>query len=320
MHPIRPLAFALAVFALGAASPAPAQSPTMKVILPVSVGSGVDTIVRTLQPALARALGQTIVIENLPGAGGVTGTHAIVKAPADGNSIGVISSNHVINPHVFKTMPFDSIADITPISVLGETPLVLVVNAKVPARNLAALLEFLRAKPGAYHYASSGNGTILHLAGAMFAQEAGVDIKHVPYKGVAPMVNDLLGAQVELGILALPAIQGHLRSGALRAIGMTGRSRSAAAPEIPTLAEQGLRNYEVTAWFAVIGPPRLAPEQVRRIHGAFVAALATPEVREAMERQGNMIAPSTPEAALQTMRAEVARYGALVQKIGLKPE
>ncbi len=298
---------------------ATAQTP-MKMILPVGPGSGVDTIMRAVQPALAKALRQPVVIENLPGAGGITGTAAIVKAAPDGNTIGVVSNNHVINPHVFKSMPFDSIADITPISVLGATPFVLVVNPKVPANNVKELVAFLRAKPDAYNYASSGNGTIIHLAGAMFVEQAGVDVRHIPYKGVGPMVTDLISGQVEFGVVALPAAQGHLKSGALRAIGVCGKARAAAAPDIPTIAEQGLPDYDVAGWFAVVGPARLPTEHVQRIRAAFVTALASPEVKEAMAKQGNAIDPTTPEAAAQYFRSELARYGALVKKAGLKPE
>lgn len=299
---------------------AAAQTP-LKMILPVGPGSGVDTIMRAIQPALAKALGQPVVIENMPGAGGITGTAAIVKAAPDGNTIGVVSNNHVINPHVFKAMPFDPIEDVTPISVLGATPLVLVVNPnKVPARDVKTLIEFLKAKPGAYNYASSGNGTIIHLAGAMFVEQAGVDVTHVPYKGVGPMVADLISGQVELGVVALPAVQGHLKSGALRAIGVCGKARAAAAPDIPTIAEQGLPHYDVAGWFAVVGPARLPDSQVARIHTAFLTALATPEVQEAMARQGNAIAPTTPEVAAKYFRSELARYGALVRKAGLKAD
>jgi len=302
------------------ALPAFAQN-TMKVILPVSAGSGVDTIMRAASPALAKALGQTVVVENLPGAGGITGTAAIVKAVPDGQTIGVVSNNHVINPSVFKSMPFDSIADITPISVIGATPFVLVVNpTKVPARNVQELVAFLKAKPGAYNYASSGNGTIIHLAGAMFLHEAGVDVRHIPYKGVGPMVTDLLGGQVEMGVVALPAAQAHIKTGALRAIGVGGKTRAAAAPDIPTIAEQGLPNYDVAGWFAVVGPARLPAAEVKRIHAAFVAAFAAPEVRETMDKQGNVIAPTTPESAAQFFRNELARYAVLVEKAAVKVE
>jgi len=292
----------------------------LRIILPVGAGSGVDTIVRAVGPALSKALGgQPVMIENLPGAGGITGMASLVKAAPDGLTIGVVSNNHVINPSVYKKIPFDSIEDITAISVIGSTPMVLVVNpAMVPAKNVKELIAFLKARPDAYNYASSGNGTILHLAAEMFVDEAGVVIRHIPYKGSGPMIADLIGGQVEMGVLALPAIQGHLKNGALRAIGVGGQSRSAAAPEIPTIAEQGLPNYDASGWFAVIAPAKLPAAEVKRLHAAFITAFATPEVKEAMARQGNDIHPSTPEAAARFFRSETERYAKLVRKSDIK--
>lgn len=312
----RVYAFLLALFAAGAA----AQSDRpLRIILPVAPGSGVDTITRAVGPSLSKALGQSVVIENLPGAGSVTGTAAIVKAPADGSHIGLVSNNHVINPSVYPKMPFDSIADITPIMVVGSTPLVLVTNpSKVPAKNLPELIAFLRAKPGAYNYASSGNGTILHLAAEMFVNEAKVDVRHIPYKGVGPMVTDLLGGQVEWGITALPSVQGHIKTGALRAMAVNGKERLAAAPEIPTFAEQGMPGYDAEAWFAVIGPAKMPAAAVKRLHAGFVTALATPEVKEAMAKQGNTINPSSPEAAVEFFRSELAKYATVVKRAGVK--
>jgi tripartite-type tricarboxylate transporter receptor subunit TctC len=181
-------------------------------------------------------------------------------------------------------------------------------------------VALLKAKPGAYNYASSGNGTIIHLAGAMFVEQAGVDVRHIPYKGVGPMVTDLISGQVELGVVALPAVQGHLKSGALRAIGVGGKARAAAAMDIPTIAEQGLPNYEIAGWFAVVAPARLPADQVKRIHAAVVEAFAAPEVREAMDKQGNIINPTSPEAAAQFFRSEMVRYGELVRKADVKVE
>lgn len=295
-----------------------ASAQHIRMILPVSAGSGVDTIARAAGPALSKAFGAQVVIENLPGAGGVTGTAAIVKAPANGQTIGLVSNNHVINPSVYPKMPFDSLEDITPISVIGTTPFVLVVNPKVPARDVKELVALAKAKPGAYNYASAGNGTIIHLAGEMFMREAGIEVKHIPYKGTGPMLQDLVGGQVEMGVVALPAVQGHLRSGALRPIGITGRSRALAAAEIPTVAEQGLPNYNVEGWFAVIGPAKLPAAEVNRIHGAFVVAFATPEVREAMTKQGNAIRPTSPAEAAAYFRSELAKYAEVVKAAGVK--
>jgi tripartite-type tricarboxylate transporter receptor subunit TctC len=300
-----------------------AQNPSpLRVILPVGPGSGVDTIVRAAQVALSKALGgQPVVIENLPGAGGITGTQAIVKAAPDGNTVGVVSNNHAVNPSVFKKMPYDGIADLTPISVIGGSPFVLVVNpAKVPAKTAKELQEFLKAKPGAYNYASSGNGTIIHLAGEMFVDAAGVEIKHIPYKGMGPMLADIIGGQVEMGVGAVAAVQGHLKSGALRAIGVMGKQRVASLPDVPTIAEQGFPDVDVAGWFAVVAPAKLPAAQVKRLHDAFVAAFADPEVKTAMAKQDNQINPTSPDAALEFFKSEQERYARLVKKADIKPE
>jgi len=225
-----------------------------------------------------------------------------------------VSNNHVINPAVFRKMPFDAINDITPISVVGATPLVLLVNPKLPAKNVKELVALLRAKPEGYNYASSGNGTIIHLAGEMFMDEAGAKARHIPYKGTGPMVTDMMAGQVEIGVVALPAVQQHIKSGALRAIGICGPARSPAAPDIPTIAEQGLPNYSVEGWFAVIGPPKMQAADIKRVHDAVVAAYTSAEVREAMDRQGNVIKPTSSEEAVSYFRSEAARYAALVKK------
>lgn len=303
---------------------AQAQAPTapLRVILPVGAGSGVDTIIRSAQGALSRALGgQAVVIENLPGAGGITGTQALVKAAPDGNTIGVVSNNHAVNPSVFKKLPYDSLADITPISVVGGSPFVLVVNpAKVPAKTAKELQAFLKARPDGYNYGSSGNGTIIHLAGEMFVDAAGVQIKHIPYKGMGPMLADIIGGQVEMGAAAVPAVQGHLKSGALRAIGVMGSQRVASLPDVPTIAEQGFPAVDVAGWFAVVAPKGLPPAQVKRLHDAVVAAFADPDVKAAMARQDNVINPSTPEAAAQFFKTEQERYARLVKKAGIVME
>lgn len=185
------------------------------------------------------------------------------------------------------------------------------------ATNVKELIALLKAKPDAYNYASSGNGTVIRLAGEMFVDEAKVVIRHIPYKSTGAMVTDLIGGQVEMGVVSLPAAQAHLKSGALRAIGLCGKTRSPAAPEIPTIADQGLPNYEIEGWFAVVGPAKLPPEQVRRMHAAFIAAYSTPKTKEAMVKQGNVIHPSTPEAAALYFRSEMTRYAALAKKAGI---
>lgn len=296
-----------------------AQSDKLtRFILPVAAGSGVDTIMRASQKALSASLGTAIVIDNQPGAGGVVGTQALVKAAPDGATLAVVSNNHVIYPSVYKALPFDPIKDITPIAVIGGSPMVLVVNPKLPARDSKELVALLKAKPDTLNYASSGNGTILHLAAEMFLDEAGVKAKHIPYKGVGPMITDLIGGQVDFGVLALPAIQAHLKSGALRAIGTSSKARLSAAPEIPTFAEQGLSGYLVEGWFAVIGPKGLPTAEVKRINAAFASAFATADVKDAMAKQGNPINVTTPEAAAAFFVSEMDKYARLVKRAGVK--
>jgi len=297
---------------------ASSQTKVIRLILPVATASGVDTITRAASPALSAALGYPVVVENQPGAGGIVGTSALVKSAPDGFTLSIVSNNHVIYPSVYKSVPFDPINDITPIAVIGSTPIVFVVNPKVPAKDAKELVALLKAKPGGYNYASSGNGTILHLAAAMFFEEAGVTATHVPYKGVGPMLTDLISGQVEMGTLSLPSIQQHLKSGALRAIGTGTATRLAAAPDIPTMTEQGMPGYLVEGWFAVIGPAKMPAAEAKRINAAFATAFATPEVRETMAKQGNTINVSTPEVATQFFRSEMAKYAQLVKKAGVE--
>lgn len=313
------LALGLAAAALPRAALAQSDKP-IRFILPVASGSGVDTITRATSQAVSKALGHPVVVENQPGAGGVIGTAAMIKSPPDGFTLSVVSNNHVIYPSVLKSVPFDPVNDITPITVMGTTPLVLVVNPKVPANNAKELVALLKSKPGGFNYASSGNGTILHLAAEMFVDEAGVKAKHIPYKGVGPMLTDLIGGQVEFGVLALPSIQAHLKSGALRAIGTSSAQRLAAAPDIPTFVEQGLPGYVVEGWFAVVGPKNLPAAEVKRIHAAFASAFATAEVKETMAKQGNTISMTSPDSAAAFFRTELAKYAALVKKAGLEPQ
>ena len=313
------LAIVLSAAALAGAHAA--DRPPLRIIVPASAGSGIDTILRAAGPSLTKALGgQPVVIENLAGAGGITGTASLVKAAPDGNTIALVSNNHVVNPSVYKKMPYDSLNDITPIVVVGETPFVLVVNpAKVPAKNAKELQAFLKAKPGAYNYASSGNGTIIHMAGAQFVEAAEVDVKHIPYKGMGPMVADIIGGQVEWGVISVPVAQPHL-NGALRAIGVTGKQRVPSLPELPTIAEQGFPSVEIGGWFAFIGPAKLPAAEVKRLHAAVVAAFQMPETKEAMAKQENIIHPMSPEASAQYFRSEQERYAKLAKKADVKLE
>ena len=319
-HPLnrRSALLGIALAAVSATAAAQLGDKSVRFILPNATGSGVDAITRTAQSALARALGMAVVVENQPGAGGIVGVQAIARAAPDGLTLGVVSNNVVIFPSVYKTLPFDLATDITPIAIVGYTPIVLVVNPKVPAQNSKEFVALLKSKPGEINYASGGNGTILHLASEMYTDEAGVKATHVPYKGVGPMLTDLIGGQVQFATAALPSVQAHLKSGALRAIGVGTAQRVAAAPEIPTIAEQGLPGYVVEAWFAVIGPKGMAAADVKRAHDAVAAAFADPVVRDAMARQGNVINVGSSDQAKDFFRTEMAKYARLVKKAGIE--
>lgn len=298
-----------------------AQSGTVRFVLPNATGSGVDAITRSAQPALARALNTNVVVENQPGAGGIVGLQTLARSAPDGHTLSVVSNNVVIFPSVIKSLPFDMPGDFTPIAVVGATPMVLVVNpSRMNASNHKEFVALLKAKPGGYNFASGGNGTILHLATELYLEAAGATAKHIPYKGVGPMVTDLIGGQVDFATAALPSLQAHIKSGALRAIGALTPQRTPAAADIPTFAEQGLTNFAVEAWFAVIGPKGMSAANVKKAHDAVVAAFNDPAVKETMAKQGNTINISSPEEAQAAFRRELAKYAALVKKVGLEPQ
>lgn len=317
---------ALAALTSAAASALPGLSfaqadRPVKFILPNATGSGVDAITRATAPAIGKALGANVVVENQAGASGVIGLQAMAKNPPDGFTLSVVSNNVVIFPSVIKSLPFDMPGDFTPIAILGSTPLVLVANPqRVPSGNAREFIAALKAKPDGFNFGSGGTGTILHLAAEMFVDEAGVKARHIPYKGVGPMVTDLLGGQIDFAVLALPSVQQHIKSGALKAVGMCGDKRNAAAPDVPTFVEQGLPRYVIDAWFGVLGPKGMSAAAVKKVHDALLAAFNDPAVKDTMAKQGNTIAISSVEQAQKTFRSEMERFAALVKKVGIEPQ
>jgi len=298
---------------------ASAQGGTVKFILPNATGSGVDAITRAAQPALAKALGHQVIVDNQPGAGGIVWLQALARSAPDGFTLSVVSNNVVIFPSVYKSIPFDMPGDFTPIAIVGATPIVIVVNPnKVPAKDHQEFAALLKSKPDQFTYGSGGNGTILHLTGEQYVGEIGAKARHIPYKGVGAFVTDLIGGQIDFGTLALPSVQAHIKSGALRAIGVGGAQRTPAAPDIPTIAEQGLPSYVVEAWFGVLGPKGMSAADVKRAHDAISAAFADPAVKDAMAKQGNTINISTSEHAQSYFRSEKEKYAKLVKKAGIE--
>jgi tripartite-type tricarboxylate transporter receptor subunit TctC len=293
----------------------------VRFILPNATGSGVDAITRAAAPALGKALGANVVVENQAGASGVIGLQALAKNPPDGFTLSVVSNNVVIFPSVIKNLPFDMPGDFTPIAIIGETPMVLVAHPqRMKATNSREFIAELKTRPGEFNFGSGGSGTILHLAAEMFLDVSATRARHIPYKGVGPMVTDLLGGHIDFGVLALPSIQQHIRSGAVRAIGMCGGARTPALPEVPTFIEQGLTGYDMRAWFAVLGPKGMSPALVSKVHAAVTAAFDDPSVKETMAKQGNTIAISSPDQAQAAFRAELKRYADLVKKVGLEAQ
>jgi len=302
---------------IGCAGPVLAQQAPLRVILPLSVGSAVDVIFRSVQPALSRALGgRTVVVENIPGAGGITGTQALVRSAPDGNTIAIISNNHAVNPSVFKTLPYDSLDDITPITVIGGSPFIFVVNPKIPAGNAQELQAIMRARQGEFNVASSGNGTIIHLADALVMDAFGVHARHIPYKGMGPMITDIMGGQVDMGAAAIAAVLGQVRAESLRAVGVMGQARVGALPEVPTFAEQGFAQVDIAGWFAAVGPKGLSADQVQRLHEALAAAFNEPEVKAGFAKRDDFLILNTPQAARTFLADEQARYAELVRKTG----
>ena len=227
--------------------------------------------------------------------------------------IGVVSNNHVVNPSVYKNIPFGSLADITPITIIGATPFVLVAHPSVPAKNVQELIAYAKSKPGVLNYGSSGNGTILHLGAAMFVDQAKLAIQHIPYKGMGPLMNDVLSGQVKLAVVAVAPAAAHITSGALRAMGVTTSTRVASLPGVPTIAEQGLPAYELDGWIAPVAPAGLPKTELARLYNAFKAAMEMPEARDALIAQGYEIKLTPPEPAAAFFRSEVARMVQVVK-------
>lgn len=288
----------------------------LRLIVPLAAGSTVDAVARAIAPGFGKATGHPVVVENIVGAGGIPGTSQIVKAPKDGLTLGMISSNHVINPGIYKTIPYDSLKDITPIAVLATVPLVLVVNPALPVRNVNELLAYAKANPGKLNYGSAGNGSTLHLAGELLISETGIDMKHVPYRGTGPLITDLIGGQVQLGFVSISQVAPQVKAGALRALAVSTPTRSAALPDVPTVAEAGVPKYSFDAWIALIGPAGLPKAVVDADHVAIKTALASPEAQTAIVAQGLTLLSTGPDLAPAFFQSEMSKHQKLVKQSG----
>ena len=294
------------------------EKDSIRLIAPNAPGSTVDFTSRLLSPALSKALGKEVVVENLPGAGGIIGTQQLVRAPKDGSTIGIVSDNHVIIPSIYKDVPYDAIKDVTPISILAINTLILVTNTNVQARTVKELIELAKAQPGALSYGSAGNGSVLHLAAELFCSEAGVKITHVPYKGGSQLLADLMGGHVHMGMVGMSTVAEQIKAGKINALAVSTPKRTPVFPNVPTLVEAGLPNYSFTTWIAMIAPGNLPQPVVQRLNGAALDSLKLKEVRDGLAAQGLEIVGSTSEEAAKLFATDIVKKAQIVKQSGAK--
>lgn len=304
----------LAMPALGCAGIAQAQERPLRFIVPYPPGGPTDLVGRVASAGM-----QPSLVENRPGAGGSIGAGEVSRAAPDGTTLLVNASAHVIVPHLQRNMPFDALADFTPISEIVKVPLVLVVNEAVPARNVAELIALARAQPGRLSYASSSIGGAPHLAGELFKLLTRTDMVHVPYRGSGPALQDLLGGTVQVMFDSLASSAGHVRAGRLRALAVTTSARLPAHPELPTVAET-VPGYEMTTWYGMWGPPRMSPALATRIQEGVARMAATPEAQARFLSMGAEPVASTPQAFGRFVREEFDRFGRLIREADIKGE
>ncbi len=294
-------------------------SKPVKLIVAYPPGGAVDNVGRILAEKLSVSLGQPVIIENKAGAGGLIGADAVAKGAADGYTfvLGTVSS-HAIAPSVYRKMPYDPVADFAPISLVALTPYFITVNPAVPATSLAELIAYAKANPDKLNFGSSGNGTTPHLAGELFNTMAGVKINHVPYKGSAPMVTDLLGNQVQVAFdnTVIP----NVKAGKLRALAATGSARLAAMPDVPTAVEAGLPGYEAVGWMGVYGPKGTPRAIVNKLAAHIAQAMALPDVRDKLNAQGFQPSTNTPAQFDAYLRSEQAKWAKVARDANVQPE
>jgi tripartite-type tricarboxylate transporter receptor subunit TctC len=312
----RTLVAALLATAALAAHAQSFPSKPVKIIVPFGPGGFTDVAARILQKELAPAIGQPVIIENRPGAGSTIGTDAVAKAAPDGYTLAMVSTAHVISPHIYKSMPFDPIKDYTPVMRLAEGPYVLAVHPSLPVKNVAELLALAKAKPGEIDYASSGNGSSQHLVGALFCSMAGIKLNHVPYKGSNQAMNDVLGGQVKVTFAGVPNVLPNLQNGKLKALGVTTAKRYAEMPDVPTIAEAGVPGYDATVWLGLLAPANTPHEVVQKLNADITRILSTPEAKKLMASAGVDVAPSSPDAFGKLMQSELDRWGKVVRETG----
>ena len=292
----------------------------MRVIIPFVAGGPADFIARLMGPKLSEAWGHPIIIDNRGGGNQIIATEIAAKAQPDGHTLLLISGGFAVNVSLYPKLPYDSLRDFTPVSLIATGPNLVVVHPAVPARSLAELITYARSKPGQLVYASAGSGAPSHLAVELFKTMARIDMVHVPYKGMAPGITDLLGGQVQLAFPTISAGITHARAGRLRALAVTTAKRSPAAPEIPTIAEAALPGFEASNWYGIVVQAKTAPAIVRKIHDEIARAVTMPDIRDRMLNQGLDPVSLTPEEFTAYIKAEIVKWAKVVKASGAKAE
>ena len=312
----------LAAFASGASAAAadfPDRAITM--VVPFAAGGSTDVVARIVAQKMSEDLGQQVIVQNVAGAGGNLGAGNVARAEPDGYTIlmGTVAT-HALNPLILKSTPYDPEKDFAPVSLLVVVPNVLVVNPELPAKTVQELIALLKAEPDKYSYASSGNGTPLHLSGELFKSMAGVSMQHIPYKGAGPALNEVIGNQVPIMFDNLPSSSSHIKAGTLRALAVTTAARAPSFPDVPTVAESGIPGYETYTWNALFAPAKTPNEVVMRLNASANKALKDPAVAERMKEFSATIVGSTPDELAAHVKAELAKWGPVVKGANIQME
>ena len=317
------IATAVALAALSATPFAGAQAtyPTkpIRIVVPFPAGGTTDILARAVAQRLSETLGQPAVVDNRPGAGGNIGAELVAKAPADGHTLlmGTVGT-HAINASLYSKMPYDHVRDFAPIILVAGVPNVLVVHPSVPVGSVKELIAYAKANPGKLNFASSGSGTSIHLAGELFKTMAGVQMAHVPYKGSAPAVTDVLGGQVQLMFDNLPSALPHIKAGKLKALAVTSATRAAALPDVPTIAESGLAGFDATSWFGLLAPAGTPQPIIARLNNEVAKWLASTEAKEKMAGLGANTAGHSTDEFVRHIAAETSKWAKVVKESGAK--
>jgi tripartite-type tricarboxylate transporter receptor subunit TctC len=311
------------VVLLALAGAAQARSPfpskPVHIFVPYAAGGAVDVLARTLGDAVSKQWGQSVVVENRPGAGGVIASQALATSAPDGYALILVASGHATNPFLYSKIPYDTFKDFTPISLLASSPNILLVRADSPFKTVADVIAAAKAKPGSLSFAHAGNGTSTHLAGALLNNLAKIDINAIPYKGGAPAINDLLGGQIPMSFNNGPESVGQLQAGTVRALAVTTASRAPFLPDVPSMSET-VPGYDTEVWWGLLGPAGMPPELAARLSRDFVAALNTDAVKERLSKLGAAPIGSSPEKFDAKIRADYEKWGPIIKAAGMKAE